>query len=244
MKVLSQQIFQNGLIIGGVPLTDANTIASDASNGSLFTVTLGGNRILANPTNATDGQIIRYRIKQDSVGSHTLSLDTKFRFGAMPNSINLSITPNAVDYLEVAYVAVDDKFDVLTFNGAQYNVIPNNIKTGSFGITIDGSGGVISTGSKGFIQVPYNCIVTGWTIVANISGSIVVDIKKSNFSTFPTTTSIAGSDLPTLSSAQKNSDVILTGWIVAISANDIIEFVVNSVTTISRCNLIINVIKI
>ena len=39
-----------------VTLTDAATIATDASLGNLFRVTLGGNRTLGNPTNPVDGQ--------------------------------------------------------------------------------------------------------------------------------------------------------------------------------------------
>lgn len=38
-----------------VNLTDAPTIEIDASEGTDFRVTLGGNRALANPTSPTDG---------------------------------------------------------------------------------------------------------------------------------------------------------------------------------------------
>ena len=109
-----------------------------------------------------------------------------------------------------------------------------------FGITLDGLGDVITTGSKGFTQVPYNGTITGWTIVSDQAGSIVVDVKRSVYSAFPTTSSIAGTCLPTLSSAQKNRSTTLSGWgNTAITAGDMFEFVVNSATTVTRATLVI-----
>ena len=116
--------------------------------------------------------------------------------------------------------------------------------SGNFGISISGSGGVITTGSKGYITIPYSCTITGWTIIGDQSGSIVVDVKRSTYSGFPTTASIAGTNLPTLSSVQKNTDSSLVGWgNTSISANDVIEFVVNSATTVTTVQVIINVTK-
>src|SRR3990172_11151870 len=41
-------------------------------------------------------------------------------------------------------------------------LIKTNYKNGVFGITIDGQGGVISTGLKGKITIPYSGTITGW----------------------------------------------------------------------------------
>jgi hypothetical protein len=56
-----------------VTLTDAATIAWDMSLGIDFTVTLGGNRTLGNPTNTTVGKRGRIRVVQDGTGSRTLT---------------------------------------------------------------------------------------------------------------------------------------------------------------------------
>lgn len=96
-------------------LTDASTITVDASLGNNFTVTLGGNRTLGNPSNAVDGQMIMFRIRQDGTGTRTLALDTKYRFGTDITSITLTTTINKTDYLGVRYHASDDKFDVIAF---------------------------------------------------------------------------------------------------------------------------------
>lgn len=56
-------------------LTDGATITIDCSLGSLFTVTLAGNRTIA-VTNMTTGQIIDILVKQDGTGSRTLTWPT------------------------------------------------------------------------------------------------------------------------------------------------------------------------
>lgn len=98
-----------------VTLTDAATIATDASLSSMFTVTLGGNRTLGNPTFMADGQILLWEIKQDATGSRTLALDTKFVFGTDIASITLTTTASKRDYLLAQYRAADDKLYVLDF---------------------------------------------------------------------------------------------------------------------------------
>ena len=111
-------------------------------------------------------------------------------------------------------------------------------ETGTVNISfiIDGGGSVPSTGSKGYLEIPFACTITGWTILGNASGSAVVDVKRSTYSGFPTTSSIAGTEKPTLSSAQKNQDLSLTTWTTSISAGDILEFVLDSVAT---CKLLV-----
>lgn len=99
-----------------VTLTDAATIATDASLGDEFRVTLADNRTLGNPTNPVDAKRCIWRFKQDATGNRTISLDTKFRLGADITSITLSTAANKVDYMLAEYNSTDDKWDVLAFN--------------------------------------------------------------------------------------------------------------------------------
>jgi hypothetical protein len=103
------------LILPPVTLTDAATIATDASLGNHFRVTLGGNRTLGNPTNPTDGQMGLWEIRQDGTGSRTLTLDTKFRFTSAVPSITLSTSASKLDYIGARYNLADDKWDVIAF---------------------------------------------------------------------------------------------------------------------------------
>lgn len=83
---------------GTAALTDAATIATDASLGNVFTVTLGGNRTLGAPTNLAAGATYIWIITQDGTGSRTLSYNSVFKWpgGAAPT---LSTAAGAVDVI-------------------------------------------------------------------------------------------------------------------------------------------------
>lgn len=98
-----------------VTLSDAATIATDASLGNRFRVTLGDNRTLGNPTNAADGQQLIWEIIQDGTGSRTLALDTKFQLGTDITAVTLTTTLNKRDFLTVIYNQSADKFFVVGF---------------------------------------------------------------------------------------------------------------------------------
>ena len=80
-------------------LTDAATITPDFGANQNFTVTLAGNRTLANPTNKVVGQTGSIFIVQDSTGSRTLSYGTDYEFagGTAPT---LTTTASAVDRID------------------------------------------------------------------------------------------------------------------------------------------------
>jgi hypothetical protein len=109
----------------------------------------------------------------------------------------------------------------------------------SVGISIDGGGNAITTGVKGYIEVPYSGIITAVTLIADQSGSAVIDIWKDTYANYPPLVgdSITASAKPTLSSAIKYTDVTLTGWTTNVVAGDIIGFNVDSATTVTRLNL-------
>ena len=83
--------------------------------GNEFKVTLGGASTLANPTNAVDGQYLRFAIRQDTTGGRVLSFDTKYRFGNEIGTPSVDLTSNKTSYLGVRYNSADDKFDVISF---------------------------------------------------------------------------------------------------------------------------------
>lgn len=80
-------------------LTDGATITPDFSSSCNFTVTLGGNRTMASPTNAVAGQSGSLFIVQDATGGRTLTWGSnwKWQSGAAPT---LSTAANAVDRVD------------------------------------------------------------------------------------------------------------------------------------------------
>ena len=81
-------------------LTDGATITPDFATGNFFTVTLDGNRTLANPTNMVAGQGGCFFIVQDgTTGGRTLGYDTQYDFaGGGPPT--LSTAAGAVDRID------------------------------------------------------------------------------------------------------------------------------------------------
>jgi hypothetical protein len=79
-------------------LTDGATITPDFAVANNFSVTLGGNRTLANPSNLTAGQSGVIVITQDGTGSRTLAYGSYFKFsgGTAPT---LTTTASAVDVI-------------------------------------------------------------------------------------------------------------------------------------------------
>jgi hypothetical protein len=80
-------------------LTDGATITPDFDANQNFSVTLGGNRTLANPTNIDAGQTGSIFVVQDATGGRTLSFGSYWKFagGTAPT---LSTGANAVDRID------------------------------------------------------------------------------------------------------------------------------------------------
>jgi hypothetical protein len=91
-----------GASVGSVTtLTDAATITPDFSSNNYFTVTLGGNRVLANATNTVIGQSGVIYVIQDITGSRTLSFGSSYKF-TDNTPPTLTTTANAVDAIVYA----------------------------------------------------------------------------------------------------------------------------------------------
>jgi len=108
---------------------------------------------------------------------------------------------------------------------------------------IDGGGSAITTGQKGHLEIPFACTIKQVTMLADQSGSIVVDIWKDTYASFPPTDadSITASAPPTISASQKSQDSTLTGWTKSISSGDILAFNVDSCSTITRVTISLKV---
>ena len=81
-------------------LTDGATITPDFSASCNFSVTLGGNRTLANPTNMVAGQSGSLFISQDATGSRTLAYGSYWDFANGGVAPTLSTAANAVDRID------------------------------------------------------------------------------------------------------------------------------------------------
>lgn len=107
---------------------------------------------------------------------------------------------------------------------------------------VDATPDVIATGKKAQKVIPFDCHVSEWYIIAGQTGSIEFDIRKSSFSSYPSTTTIITSGPPELISQSKNSNTSVTGWI-SVSSGDVLEIYVASNDIIQNVGLYITLQK-
>jgi hypothetical protein len=107
------------------------------------------------------------------------------------------------------------------------------------GVSIDGGGSVITTGTKGYVEVPYAGTINEWKIIADVSGSATFDVWKANAAIPTNANSITAAAKPTLTAAQRATSTTLTGWTTNVAANDVFGFEVESATTITKAVLIV-----
>jgi hypothetical protein len=82
-------------------LTDGATITIDMEDSNNFSVTLGGNRTFANPSNDTAGQSGSIFITQDGIGSRTASWGTDWEWaaGTAPVLTTTAAASDRIDYV-------------------------------------------------------------------------------------------------------------------------------------------------
>lgn len=112
-------------------------------------------------------------------------------------------------------------------------------KTFSAGITCDGAGAVLTVGTKGYVTIPFTGTITGWYIVGDQSGSIVMDVWKAAGALPTNANTITGTEKPTLTAQTNNSDTALSTWTTAVTVGDIMGFEIESVSTLTKVNLVI-----
>lgn len=117
--------------------------------------------------------------------------------------------------------------------------------TGTLVAVFDGGGSALVVGSKCYIRVPVACTITKVTLIADQAGALVVDVWKDSYANYPPTVAdtITASAKPTLSSAAKAEDATLTGWTKTIAAGDVLGFNVDSCTTITWAQVILEVTR-
>jgi hypothetical protein len=96
---LNRLVTTDAIYSGSAPvtLTDAGTVTPDFTAGRNFTLTLGGNRTLANPTNQAAGQAGIIIVRQDATGSRNLAFGSAYKLS--DGLLVLSTAPNAIDVI-------------------------------------------------------------------------------------------------------------------------------------------------
>lgn len=185
-----------------------------------------------------------------SLTNSTIAASTAFVQGqvATLNSAISSLAPIASPVLtgnpqSVTPSAGDNDTSIATTAFVQTELANSRIANIEF--IIDGGGSTITTGQKGHLEISFACTINQVTLLADASGSIVVDIWKDTYANFPPAVgdSICASAKPTLTSNQKSQDATLTSWTKTVAAGDILAFNVDSATTVQRVTVSLKVTK-
>lgn len=117
-----------------------------------------------------------------------------------------------------------------SYNGSSWELRGNDRY---FGGVFDGGGSAIVADRKIYVRIPISGTISAAYIMADVSGTISVEVWKDTFANFPPTVAdkISASAPIALSSAQKGEDTTLTGWTTTVTAGDVLCFNVSALAT-------------
>jgi hypothetical protein len=120
-----------------------------------------------------------------------------------------------------------------------------NIAVGTIGLILDGGGSTITTGYKSFTTTAFSGEILSYTVLADRTGSIVIDVWKDTYANYPLTSgdSICSTNKVTLATGIKNTDSTLTSWTKAFAVGDNFGFNVDSVSGVQKISLTLRVKK-
>ena len=116
-------------------------------------------------------------------------------------------------------------------------------QTDIIGISVNNGSQVLTTGIKGHRTIPYDCTIIDWRVTSTDTGAIEWDLNYATYANFPTFTafSIHASEAPGIAasgSKDESSGAIEARWTpFELSAGTIIQFDINSVTSLTNCVL-------
>lgn len=180
-----------------------------------------------------DARLEAVETEADGSAAAVIALDTR-----------LDTAESDIDTAQAAIITLDTRVDA-----AEADIVALQARTRKVGTTMDNGSSVLATGVKGSIQIDFACTIIGWSIIADVAGSLTIEIDKVASSAPPsapgipntTTDKISASAPISLSSAQ-SAAVAAAGvstWTTAIAAWDVIQFNLTAATTIKRAVLYI-----
>jgi hypothetical protein len=242
-------INQAAIISGGaalaikVPVMAATSSADgNLALSGLITVdgyqTLAGDRILVNnQTNAAQNGLYNA-----ASGAWTRTIDANasnmFANGCVVFVIKGTVNSNKGYQLSIA--------SPFTLGTTAQNWIALDLPFSSIPVSLQSApDGALAAGAFGYYIVPFACTISSVFMIVNTAGSIVMDVWRVPFASFPPTiaNSITGADQPTITSAQSMSDSTLTGWTKTLNQGDVLAFVILSVSGVQRVDLELSVVR-
>ena len=91
--------------------------------------------------------------------------------------------------------------------------------------------------------VDFAATIKQWTLLGDQNGTTQVDIWKTPYGSYPPTVanSIVAGNYPAFTSTNKGQDSTLTGWTTSINPGDTFRININSITSLTRLTLILEI---
>jgi hypothetical protein len=112
----------------------------------------------------------------------------------------------------------------------------------TIGISVNNGSRVLTTGVKGHRTIPYACDIIDWRVTSTDSGAIEWGLNYATYANFPTMTAIGihGSESPGIAASgtkdESGGNIAGGTWTpYQFDAGTIIEFEIDSVTTLTNC---------
>lgn len=101
------------------------------------------------------------------------------------------------------------------------------------------AGTEIADGAQAWVEIPWACTISRVTLLADQSGSVVVDLWKDSYANYPPTDADSITDVtpPTISSDTDAQDDTLASWTTTLAAGDILMANVDSCTDIEQVTI-------
>jgi hypothetical protein len=227
----------------GKLIQNSTAIVSDAGALSIATIDLGAADTTLSRSSAGVLAVEGVNVLTTATGQ---PLDATLTALAAYNTNGLMTQTSADTFTGRTITGTADQIDVANGSGVAGNPtlsLPAAARTKAIGVTIDGGGVAITTGIKADMYIPFACTITAATLLADQTGSIVIDIWGDPLGSYPPTDadSITSATPPTITTNTNSQDTTLSSWTTAIAAGDTLRFNVDSVTSITRVNLTLTV---
>lgn len=124
------------------------------------------------------------------------------------------------------------------------SLLNTSIKTGSCGVTFDASLNVLQP-KTAYVQIPYNGILTSWSMVADQAGACTIAVSKGTFGAFPTSSAVYVTNpaIPATNQTAANPTPTYNVGMNVVTAGDVIKFEISAITAITWVNFSISITK-
>jgi len=166
--------------------------------------------------NASGNSYVPINDQQLIVVKNNLVMEPIEDYTTSTNNIIFTVAPNPGD--DVFIIALATTADL----------------TRTINYVVDSGSIAMLSGNKGSVTLDVSGVIESLVILSDQQGDLTLDIKKSNYSTFPTFTSVVGGVYPQMTNSRKIRDDNLTGWDTTLVSGDILTFDVIAVNNINR----------